>query len=59
MKIVALIDNDRQPDVVERILKHSKLWKEPMQRGPPDGALGDAQPRGLTYARGFFEKACA
>jgi len=35
MKIVALIDQNRQPDVVERILRHCKLWKEPMQRGPP------------------------
>jgi hypothetical protein len=57
MKIVALIDHDRQPDVVERILKHCKLWKEPGQRGPPPVAVGDALPPGLTYDPGYFDKA--
>ena len=37
MRVVALIDHDRQPEVVEKILKHCKLWKEPGQRGPPAG----------------------
>ena len=59
MKIVALIDQNRQPDVVERVLRHCKLWKEPMQRGPPAGVVGDPQPPGLTYEPGYFEKECA
>lgn len=59
MKIVALIDHDRQPDVVESILKHCKLWKEPMQRGPPAGAVGDTLPREMTYDPGYFDQACA
>ena len=63
MKIVALIDHDKQPDVVEGILKHcpdSKSgWKEPMQRGPPAGAAGDSQPREMTYDSGYFDNSCA
>ena len=35
MRVVALIDHDRQPEIVEKILKHCKLWREPDQRGPP------------------------
>jgi hypothetical protein len=63
MKIVALIDQNRQPDVVERILKHcpdSKSgWKEPMLRGPPAGATGDSLPQEMTYDSGYFDKSCA
>jgi hypothetical protein len=59
MKIVALIDQNRQPDVVERVLRHCKLWKEPMQRGPPHVAIGDTLPPKLTYEPGYFEKQCA
>jgi hypothetical protein len=59
MKIVALIDHDRQPDVVESILKHCKLWKEPLQRGPPPVAVGDALPQEMTYDSGYFDKSCA
>ena len=59
MKIMALIDHDKQPDIVENILKHCKLWKEPMQRGPPAGAVGDPQPREMTCDPGYFDKACA
>ena len=59
MKIVALIDHDTQPDVVESILKHCKLWKEPMQRAPPAGEVGDPQPRGLTYDLRYFDTECA
>ncbi len=58
MKIVALIDYDTQPDVVESILKHCKLWKEPMQRGPPAGGVADSQSGTLTYDPGYFDKAC-
>lgn len=57
MKIVALIiDHDRQPNVVESILKHSKLWKEPVKRAPPAVAVGDAHTGGLTCEPGYFDK---
>ncbi|MFP4418822.1 MAG: hypothetical protein ACLFSB_16295 [Chitinispirillaceae bacterium] len=59
MKIVALIDHDKQPDVVEGILKHCKLWKEPMQRGQPAGAAGDSQTQEMTCDSGYFDKSCA
>jgi hypothetical protein len=58
MKIVALIDQNRQPDVVERILRHCKLWKEPMQRGPPPVEVADSQSGTLSYDPGYFDKAC-
>jgi hypothetical protein len=59
MKILALIDRDRQADVVEKILKHCKLWREPKQRAPPDTPVADSQPRELTYDEGFFDRECA
>lgn len=63
MKIVSLIDQNRQPDVVERVLRHcpdsESGWKEPMQCGPPHVALGDTLPPGLTYDPGYFDKSCA
>jgi hypothetical protein len=59
MKIVALIARDRQPDVVEKILRHCKLWREPKQRAPPDTPVVDSQPRELTYDTGFFEREVA
>lgn len=59
MKIVALIDHNRQPDVVENILKHCKLWKEPNERGPPAVVLGDSLHPGLTYDPVYFDKECA
>lgn len=36
MKIVAPVDRARQADVIEKILRHCGLWREPKQRGPPD-----------------------
>jgi len=59
MRIVALIDHDRQPDVVEKILRHCKLWREPRQRGPPDAPVADSQPPELTYDEGFFDREVA
>jgi len=59
MKIVALIARDRQPDVVEKILRHCKLWKEPRPRAPPDTPVAEPQPRELTYDTGFFEREVA
>ena len=41
MKVIAMIDADRQPDVVQKILRHCGLWKDRPKRGPP--LLPDAQ----------------
>ena len=59
MKIVALISHDRQPDVVEKILRHCGLWKTAPPRPPPP----PAQPRELEVLErvldfGFFESTC-
>jgi len=61
MRAVALIDHDRQPEVVEKILKHCKLWREPGQRGPPAGTPFPpaSDVRELTYDTGFFDRECA
>jgi hypothetical protein len=42
MRIIALIDKRDQPDVIEKILKHCNLWKEPEPRGPPQFNLEPA-----------------
>ena len=36
MKIISLIDGKQQPSVVEKILKHCELWKDPIPRSPPE-----------------------
>ncbi len=56
MKILALIDHNRQPDVVEKILRHCDLWREPKQRAPPDRTPCQPEPavRELTYDEGYF-----
>ncbi|MBD3243262.1 MAG: hypothetical protein GF331_21915 [Chitinivibrionales bacterium] len=59
MKILALIDRDRQADVVEKILRYCGPWREPNQRGPPTVALDGSPPRELTYDPGFFDRECA
>jgi hypothetical protein len=59
MKVVALIDRSRQPEVVEKILKHCKLWREPKQRGPPAIPATEPQLRELTYDPGYFDRECA
>jgi hypothetical protein len=59
MKVIALIDRSRQPEVVEKILRHCGLWREPTQRGPPVVSAAQSQPRGLTYDFGFFDRECA
>ena len=57
MKIVALIDHDRQPDVVERILRHCKLWREDKQRAPPNTpVVATPEP---SYDPAFFDTVCA
>jgi hypothetical protein len=59
MKVVALIDQSRQPEVVEKILRHCKLWREPKQRAPPDTPVAEPRPRELTYDTGYFDRECA
>jgi hypothetical protein len=59
MRIIALLDHVRQPEVVEKILRHCGLWREPTQRGPPVVSAAQSQPRGLTYDFGFFDRECA
>jgi len=59
MKIVALIDRERQPDVVEQILRHCGLWKTAPPRPPPP----TAQPRELEVLERvldfkFFDSTC-
>ena len=58
MKIIALIAHDRQPDVVEKILRHCGLWREPKPHAPPE-APPEPQPRQLTYDPGYFDRECA
>jgi len=57
MKIVALIENNRQPDVVERILRHYNLWREDKQRALPVTPV--AATREPTYDPASFDTICA
>jgi len=57
MKIVALIDQSRQPDVVERILRHCNLWREDKQRAPPASPV--AATREPSYDPAYFDTICS
>ena len=35
MRIISFIEAKDQMDVIEKILKHCKLWVEPVERAPP------------------------
>jgi len=35
MRIISFIEKKDQMDVIEKILKHCKLWVEPVERAPP------------------------
>ena len=39
MRIISFIEKRDQPDVVEKILKHCDLWREPKPRAPPKFVL--------------------
>jgi hypothetical protein len=58
MRVGAPIDHERQPEVVGKILKHCKLWREPDHRGPPVTTTlpPDSEVRELTYDPGFFDR---
>jgi len=58
MRVVTLIDGSRQPEVVEKILRHCELWREPKPRSPPQNS-SEPQPRELAYDTGFFDRECA
>ena len=36
MRIIAMIEKPDQADVIEKILKHCGLWREPEPRAPPE-----------------------
>ena len=57
MKVIAFIENTRQPEVVRKILRHCGLWKEPAPRAPPTPA--PAAPDELVYDYTFFDRECA
>jgi len=33
------VEKRDQADVIEKMLKHCKLWKEPVKRGQPDAGI--------------------
>ena len=44
MKIVAFIEKRDQADVIEKILKHCKLWERQASRAPPQNTGPPVQP---------------
>jgi len=61
MKVISFIENSRQPDVVEKILRHCGMWRDQPQRAPPaePGPGAEPPPRQLTYDYAFFQQHCA
>jgi len=55
MKIVAFIE---EPNVIEKILRHSELWKEPALHPPPARTLGPPVPVGPALDYEFFAQNC-
>jgi hypothetical protein len=51
MRIVSFID---QGDVIQKILKHCNLWKEPVERAPPKLPVSADVPTGITYDTEFL-----
>jgi hypothetical protein len=39
MRIISFLEKKDQADVIEKILKHCKLWVEPEERAPPEKAV--------------------
>jgi len=60
MKVISMIDGDRQPDVVQKILRHCGLWKDSPKRGPPQlpDAQHPAEPDELVYDETYFDREC-
>jgi len=61
MKVISFTENSRQPDVVEKILRHCGLWREQPQRAPPAEPAPGAEPspRQLTHDYAFLQQHCA
>jgi hypothetical protein len=55
MKIISFIDQD---EVIEKILRHCKLWKNPPLRAPPLEIFAPPALAERTLEYGFFEKTC-
>ena len=53
MKIVSFIE---EPNVIEKILRHSKMWKEPAPRPPPARTLGPPVPVCPALDYQFFDQ---
>ena len=59
MNIISLIDGKHQPSVVEKILKHCELWKDPIPRSPPEKEkLQIADTEKSVYDYSFFDNVC-
>jgi hypothetical protein len=54
MRVISFIEQDA---VIEKILRHCGLWKEPPIRPPPTAPPPQPVEKVLDYA--FFDKACA
>ena len=55
MRVISFIDEDV---IIEKILRHCGLWKEPAPRPPPEEKPPpEVEEPKLDY--GFFEKTCA
>jgi hypothetical protein len=51
MRIVSFID---EVSVIQKILKHCNLWKEPVERAPPTFPESSHVPTGITYDTEFL-----
>jgi len=61
MKLISFIEHSRQPEVVQKVLRHCGLWKDTPKRGPPKTADAQlpAEPADLLYDDTFFDRECA
>jgi hypothetical protein len=57
MKIISFIEKTTQESVIEKILRHCGLWKEPQPRPPPKESAPDFVPE-PTLDYGFFDQTC-
>jgi hypothetical protein len=56
MKIISFIEKC-QPTIIEKILKHCGMWKETVQRPPPQKELTVIMEPSLDYE--FFDRVCS
>jgi hypothetical protein len=55
MKIISFIEKC-QPVVIEKILRHCGMWKETVQRPPPQKETAVIKEPSLDYE--FFDRVC-